>query len=75
MTATRKDQTVGAQVRKTAANNPTTATAAVGIVLQGVGALLHWDPTVQAAVAQITLGTCVLTRLAVLAWKEAGLDP
>ena len=70
MTA-KPDISVSDQAKKAAASNPTTITAALGIVLGGVGVLLGWDAETQAAVAQITLGIALLARLAVLAWKDA----
>jgi hypothetical protein len=58
-----------------AAQNPTTITAALGIILSGVGALMGWSAETQAAIGQITLGTALLARLTVLAWKDARTPP
>ena len=64
-----------AQAVNAVAQNPTTITAAVGVILSGVGVLLGWSAEVQAAIGQITLGTAILVRLAVLAWKDAKAPP
>ena len=62
------------KAKATAAANPTTATAALGSVLLGVGHLLGWSADVQVAVSQIILGAAVLMRLGVLAWESAKAD-
>lgn len=55
--------------RETLQNNPVTVTAALGLIVQSVLALLHVDAEVQAAAAQATLAIAVLLRAGVAWWK------
>lgn len=64
-------QTVAETAGTALAQNPTTTTIAVGMVLQGVGELLGWADTTHKSVGIITMGLAILIRTGVLAWQNA----